>query len=249
MEVHHHPDLHHKRKHIKEYFLEFIMIFLAVTLGFFAESLRENIGNKEKEKDYISSFIKNLEDDTTAFKNTIEANQEKLNKLEKVMSLSFMQLPDPASRKLFYIYCTGKSIGFYSVFKSNDATMLQLKNSSGLQVIRKDHVADSIARYDNEVKYVYAAETMYWNATDLAILATHELLDYRVFYDTTYFNNNQFTDKPLPPVTDDPQKLKLFFNKVDLEIGSTRNYIYNLQRRLPYAIHLIGFLKKEYEIE
>ena len=34
MEVHHHPDLHHKRKKFKEYFLEFLMIFLAVTLGF-----------------------------------------------------------------------------------------------------------------------------------------------------------------------------------------------------------------------
>ena len=36
MEVHHHPDLHHNRKYIREYFLEFIMIFLAVTLGYFA---------------------------------------------------------------------------------------------------------------------------------------------------------------------------------------------------------------------
>ncbi|MEI8059700.1 MAG: hypothetical protein WCG67_06035, partial [Ferruginibacter sp.] len=28
MEVHHHPHLHHKPKHWKEYFLEFLMIFL-----------------------------------------------------------------------------------------------------------------------------------------------------------------------------------------------------------------------------
>jgi hypothetical protein len=34
MDVHHHPDLHHKKKNFKEYFLEFLMIFLAVTLGF-----------------------------------------------------------------------------------------------------------------------------------------------------------------------------------------------------------------------
>lgn len=39
MEVHHHP--HVEKKNFKEYFLEFLMIFLAVTLGFFAESLRE----------------------------------------------------------------------------------------------------------------------------------------------------------------------------------------------------------------
>ena len=50
MEVHHHPDLHHQKKNYKEYFLEFLMIFLAVTLGFFAEGLRENISNHHREK-------------------------------------------------------------------------------------------------------------------------------------------------------------------------------------------------------
>ena len=40
MEVHHHPNLHHTGKHWKEYFLEFLMIFLAVTLWFFAENIR-----------------------------------------------------------------------------------------------------------------------------------------------------------------------------------------------------------------
>ena len=41
MEVHHHP--HVEKKNFKEYFLEFLMIFLAVTIGFFAENIREHI--------------------------------------------------------------------------------------------------------------------------------------------------------------------------------------------------------------
>ena len=43
MEVHHHPDLHHNRKKFQEYFLEFLMIFLAVSMGFIAENTRESI--------------------------------------------------------------------------------------------------------------------------------------------------------------------------------------------------------------
>ena len=46
MEVHHHPHVDsdsHRKKGFKEYFLEFLMIFLAVTMGFFAENLRERI--------------------------------------------------------------------------------------------------------------------------------------------------------------------------------------------------------------
>src|ERR1700748_3521227 len=64
MEVHHHPDLHHKPKKWKEYFLEFLMIFLAVTLGFIAENIRENIVNREKEKHYVENIIADLKTDT-----------------------------------------------------------------------------------------------------------------------------------------------------------------------------------------
>lgn len=42
MEVHHPPHLPHgEKKRLKEYFLEFLMIFLAETFGFFAESIRQ----------------------------------------------------------------------------------------------------------------------------------------------------------------------------------------------------------------
>ena len=54
MEVHHHPDLHHKRKNFKEYFLEFLMIFLAVTMGFIAENFRESMSAKS----YIDLIIR-----------------------------------------------------------------------------------------------------------------------------------------------------------------------------------------------
>jgi len=39
IEVHHHP--HVGKKSFKEYVLEGLMIFLAVTMGFFAEGMRE----------------------------------------------------------------------------------------------------------------------------------------------------------------------------------------------------------------
>src|ERR1700712_1112319 len=63
MEVHHHPDLHHKAKKWKEYFLEFLMIFLAVVMGFFAESYREHLTDQTKEKEYIESLVEDLKND------------------------------------------------------------------------------------------------------------------------------------------------------------------------------------------
>ena len=51
MEVHHHP--HVEKKSFKEYFLEFLMIFLAVTMGFFAETIRESITEHDRAEDEL----------------------------------------------------------------------------------------------------------------------------------------------------------------------------------------------------
>ena len=58
MEVHHHPKV--EKKNFKEYFLEFLMIFLAVTMGFFAENIRENYVEHKSAREYASLLIEDL---------------------------------------------------------------------------------------------------------------------------------------------------------------------------------------------
>ncbi len=53
MEVHHHPQVTHKEKPWKEYLLEGLMIFLAVSLGFIAENIREHLSEQNKKKELI----------------------------------------------------------------------------------------------------------------------------------------------------------------------------------------------------
>ena len=52
MEVHHHS--HHPKKW-KEYISEFLMLFAAVTLGFFAENLREHQIEKHREIQFLKN--------------------------------------------------------------------------------------------------------------------------------------------------------------------------------------------------
>ena len=54
MEVHHHP--HVEKKGFKEYFLEFLMIFLAVTLGFIGENIREHFSEQKAVRQYLQTF-------------------------------------------------------------------------------------------------------------------------------------------------------------------------------------------------
>ena len=45
----------------REYFLEFFMLFAAVSLGFLAENYREELNEKESAQELLDSFIKDVE--------------------------------------------------------------------------------------------------------------------------------------------------------------------------------------------
>ena len=70
MEVHHHP--HVENKNFKEYLLEGLMIFLAVTMGFFAENIREHFSDKKSEKLIITALKKDLIKDTILLHDLID---------------------------------------------------------------------------------------------------------------------------------------------------------------------------------
>ena len=76
MEVHHHT--HHPKKW-KEYITEFFMLFAAVTLGFFAENVRENLSNREKEREIVISLKEELSKDTTELTFLIKEYPDKIN--------------------------------------------------------------------------------------------------------------------------------------------------------------------------
>ena len=242
MEVHHHPDV--EKKNFKEYLLEGLMIFLAVTMGFFAESLRENINSKDKEKEYIASFESNLLKDKASLTYAIADNKKKVKGLDSLLSLSNKNMTGAENRKS--IYTDSWCVSYFTVFISNDATMTQLKYSGGLQFIKKGHIADSISKYDQEVRGIYASEVPYSKYTNDATEAMVQLLVFTLKKDTVKLNFNN--DKAFPLLSNSPQQLQLFFNKIKLERGWTQNYVENLQDRVPYVNRLIALLKKEYDL-
>jgi hypothetical protein len=243
MEVHHHPEV--EKKGIKEYLLEGLMIFLAVTLGFFAESLRENINKNERELGYIRSFVADLREDTTQLAQNLEDNSRKMQGLDKLLAVSGSDFSDAAARRSLYLF--SNAISRLSRFSSNDATMQQLMHSGGMQFIRKSHIADSIARYDQAVRDIYAAEIPYAKATNDGMDAMSGLIYFTLGTDSS--KNREYHKRPFPILLSDPQKLQLFFNKVSMERGWTQNYLNNLQRIIPFQNRLIALLKNEYDLD
>ena len=72
MEVHAHT--HTPRKKWTHYFWEFLMLFLAVSLGFYAENIREGILHKKEVKTHMNSLISDLQTDILLFDSGIDRN-------------------------------------------------------------------------------------------------------------------------------------------------------------------------------
>ena len=88
MEVHHPHHPTHKKKW-SEYIIEFVMLFAAVTLGFFAENLREHqIIDKHKDQNLIA-MIDDLKQDSVQINKRIDEYSNSLVRFEKMKDLSF----------------------------------------------------------------------------------------------------------------------------------------------------------------
>ena len=149
MEVHHHPDLHHKRKNFKEYFLEFLMIFLAVTLGFFAEQIREDFTDHIREKEYMKLMIEDLKSDTFSLSSNVRLRHQRNEMIDSLINL----LSSPSVKENGNtIYFFARSISPPLNIFPNDRTIQQLKSSGSLRLIRDLKVSDGIMAYDQKMR-------------------------------------------------------------------------------------------------
>ena len=150
MEVHHHPDLHHKKKNFKEYFLEFLMIFLAVTLGFFAETIRETITESNTSNEYARSIIEDLKKDTVLL--NIDIRELKLvdDRLDTFINIVHTKNIDELPGGTWYYY--GRFGTRTTEYQPEDATMEQLKSSGALRYFGNYAIDTALARYDQSTK-------------------------------------------------------------------------------------------------
>ncbi|MBS1600693.1 MAG: hypothetical protein JST75_20895 [Bacteroidetes bacterium] len=249
MEVHHHPDIHHKPKKWKEYFLEFLMIFLAVTLGFIAENLREHITERAKEKQHIEGFIRNVKDDTALLHHVIVIDERQVRGVDSMLALAHVNMDIDSNRKSFYHF-----VYYYffnsSSFKSNDATLQQLKSTGDYRLIERDHVADSLTKYDRDIHDIYSEGAYYESYFKENLSRLEDIIDVTIFTDTSFIKNGKLSNKPFPKLRSDNEKLPTFFNKVFDFRMITNAYAENyLKLQLESSKRLIAFLKEKYDIE
>jgi hypothetical protein len=144
MEVHHHPQV--EKKNFREYFLEFLMIFLAVTMGFFAESVREYITENKHAKEYAEAMVNDLSRDTTDLKNYLDYFNYAASNVDTLMQLvSANDIKAIPSGKLYWY---GLWAAAHRNFVPHDATVHQMESSGALRYFTNLSLNHEVAEYD-----------------------------------------------------------------------------------------------------
>jgi hypothetical protein len=154
MEVHHHAHTGHGKKTWKEYFWEFLMLFLAVFCGFLAEYQLEHKIERDRLKKFMYDMTKNLEYDRTRIAINLATNYSLRSSLDSFRNEIQQNLLGKANIKKLYYYAFTASGGGRVVF--NKSTITQLRNSGQFRLVENDSLTNEIIDYYD--RKVYASE-------------------------------------------------------------------------------------------
>ena len=257
MEVHHHPEV--EKKGFKEYLLEGLMIFIAVMMGFFAESYREHIVEKNREKEYVKEMVSNLKYDIEVCNNNIAADigvTAGLDSLRGELKLAINRKIN--SGKLYY-YCL-KYSGMNYIAYFNTSAYTELKSSGSLRLIDNDKLVTNISDYyDRCIGYVAT------NLPDPAAVLkiNHEFFSLIYFddlvknfekkdkrFNAAYNFSKILVMQPAPKLLDTkPEDLQKLYDETARYEMNLKDYMYYLGWVKNNATPLIEKIKKQYHID
>jgi hypothetical protein len=249
MEVHHHPDF--RKKHLKEYFFEGLMIFMAVTLGFFAERLRENLAEHAKEREFIISMIEDAETDIKNIQTASALNKIRVLKLDTLASRCYYH--NSVENNDGSLYCIIKDCIKHPDFVCPvERTILQLKNAGGMRLIENPVAVNSIIYYDEVTKKMVNQQVYYERHLNALIDASEQLFNFKCFplnHATLTWESDPVVLSSAALISHDKNAIITLGNKAKIYQGIVMFYLVRLEEVRRYAADLINSLKREYDIE
>lgn len=119
------------------------MLFLAVSLGFYAENTREVILHKKEVKTQLNSMVSDLQADITLFDSVTNRNSNSMKMADSLVELLHSDITN--TTEIYYAArMVTANIGYYY---TNSKSFEQLKAAGLLRYIKNKELLDSIGNY------------------------------------------------------------------------------------------------------
>lgn len=175
MEVHHHS--HHPKKW-KEYITEFLMLFLAVSLGFMAENIREHQIEKHREIAYLQNVHEDLKLDLKNINSVLNQNTVRLNALD-----TFFDGLKNGTIKNEDVYYYARNLGLRATFESSHIGLDQIKSAGGLRMVKVDEIVSGIQEYERMLNSIDKLESVRERSLEQARFKMATVFDPAVNYE------------------------------------------------------------------
>ncbi len=250
MEVHHHA---HKPKNWKEYITEFLMLFLAVSLGFLAENIREHQVEKEREIKFLQNIHLDLKSDIIEIDKDIESNLKKQHMGDTMLNSYadgklLKNLPD------FYFFI--RNISLRKLLENSNNGFIQLKNAGGLRMIENKKIIHDIQEYENLIIKIERLENISENTFQNFRFKATKILDVTT---VTEMNREQILSAsdsnfvrffkpahPQPLITQDKAEINELLNLASYALNTNVYIVRNLEKLKQQAIALDNYILAEY---
>ena len=141
-----HLDQFSPKKKWYVYFIDFIMLFVAVTLGFLAENVRDQQTDKNREISYLKNVHEDLLVDINKFELVISSNNLRLLMLDSL----HMEI-NKASPDLPSLYYYIRNLALRTTFESSHLGLDQIKASGGFRLIQNAKIIAGIQDYERRL--------------------------------------------------------------------------------------------------
>jgi hypothetical protein len=238
MEVHHHPDLHHKRKHFREYVLEFFMIFLAVTLGFFAESIREHFVEVRNTRQYLETFKQELINNKRVFGFVDSVYKIIVPSQDSIIRIFFEKRENQDLHLMGRLLRTVKRVISPAIDK---AAYQQMVNSGGLKNLDNLSLKDSLSTYVGQIEAFETYNSIIYNRMGNALPEIVKLEDLHDW--GAQISNPDYVPEtmPYPELTERERRLIINYYAINrVQISSDIRLIERLTRSNDHLMKMIN---------
>jgi len=144
MEVHHPHHPTHKKKW-SEYIIEFVMLFTAVTLGFFAENIREHIAENQKKSELMKIVALDLQRDLKQLEFHKQDYAVKYKACDSLLSIVDMN-PKDINIHTYYVLLAS-NLGYWNL-NSNEKSRNEADSKGYFRNIEDTELAFLMSKYN-----------------------------------------------------------------------------------------------------
>ena len=262
MEVHHHPHVPTHSKPWKEYLLEGLMIFIAVTLGYGAENIREHYVETKKAIISAGNLYVDVLEDSVRYEQTLQKRylQDSCYEIIKDIYKKEKTIQDTPIFYLSYITIWKRYLPMM-----NTIALDEVKNSGTLKFIEDDKLKVAIQKYANMGSGLKSREAREFDFIDKTIdPITLNHFDFDYFIQLTKSNNGkpfQIINNRIVINIPIPSDLKIRnANKLDLDYffsalgmlqlirsGTNNSYIIKTQKQCHELLALLRNYLREHD--